>query len=83
MKILYYGHINKSLYFWSDNMEQRISKKINHEGRLRHPKHLGKDAVLLQLISALFTIAVALSNTFVNIYLWKLEKNWPSLQLPC
>lgn len=31
---------------------------------------------LLLFISTLFTISTALSNTFVNVYLWKLEKNY-------
>lgn len=37
---------------------------------------LNKDAKLLLLVSTLFTIAVALSNTFVNVYLWKIVKNY-------
>ncbi|OEF99422.1 hypothetical protein BHF71_01575 [Vulcanibacillus modesticaldus] len=41
-----------------------------------HPKVLGKDTKLLLIISTLFTIAVTLSNTFVNVYLWKLTKDY-------
>ncbi len=43
---------------------------------LEHPRHLNKDAKLLLLISSLFTLANALSSTFVNVYLWKLKKDF-------
>ncbi|MFV9511118.1 MFS transporter [Tepidibacillus sp. LV47] len=43
---------------------------------MNHPKTLDKNARLLLLVSTLYTIAIALSNTFVNVYLWKLEKNY-------
>src|SRR4051812_46183087 len=33
--------------------------------------HLTKDLTLLLLIGGLYSLSVALSNTFVNIYLWK------------
>jgi len=58
-------------------MEQhRLTNRLNHRMTLRDPDSLRKDAKLLLLISALFTIAVALSNTFVNVYLWKLQKDF-------
>ena len=43
---------------------------------LDHPKHLNKDAKLLLMISSLFTLANALSSTFVNVYLWKLKQDF-------
>ena len=33
--------------------------------------HLTKDLTLLLLIGGLYSLSIALSNTFVNIYLWK------------
>lgn len=38
--------------------------------------HLQRDAKILLVIASLFTIGIGLSNTFVNIYLWRLEKNF-------
>ncbi|QQE80347.1 MFS transporter [Alicyclobacillus sp. SO9] len=40
----------------------------------RHP--LWADARWLLLISGIFSLSVALSNTFVNIYLWKVDKSY-------
>ncbi|TCS83505.1 MFS transporter [Tepidibacillus fermentans] len=57
-------------------MEQKIHHKLSHKMKINHPKILNKDARLLLLVSTLYTIAIALSNTFVNVYLWKLEKNY-------
>jgi len=44
--------------------------------KLDHPSKLKKDAKLLLFVSTLYTIAIALSNTFVNVYLWKLQKSY-------
>lgn len=37
--------------------------------------HLDREARLLLTISALHAISLALSNTFVNVYLWKIKQN--------
>lgn len=33
--------------------------------------HITKDLLLLLLIGGLYSLSIALSNTFVNVYLWK------------
>ena len=35
-----------------------------------------KDLHLLLIISGLYSLSIALSNTFVNIYLWKQSGNY-------
>ncbi|WP_416827238.1 MFS transporter [Ectobacillus polymachus] len=42
---------------------------------------VNRDLVLLLAIGGLYTLAIALSNTFVNIYLWKQTKNFINLGL--
>ncbi|MEH7267514.1 MFS transporter, partial [Bacillus toyonensis] len=37
---------------------------------------VNRDLVLLLLIGGLYTLAISLSNTFVNIYLWKQTQNY-------
>ncbi|MDQ0417748.1 YQGE family putative transporter [Croceifilum oryzae] len=39
-------------------------------------KHLDREAWYLLTISALHAISLALSNTFLNVYLWKLKQNF-------
>ncbi|MGI6125580.1 MAG: MFS transporter [Planifilum sp.] len=39
-------------------------------------KQLDREAWLLQLISGLFAASTALSNTFVNVYLWKINSQF-------
>ena len=43
-----------------------------NEDKLR----LNKDAKILLLIASLFTIGIGLSNTFVNVYIWRLKQNF-------
>ncbi|EJT22670.1 hypothetical protein B353_01320 [Bacillus anthracis str. UR-1] len=40
---------------------------------------VNRDLVLLLLIGGLYTLAISLSNTFVNIYLWKQTQNYVNL----
>lgn len=40
---------------------------------------VNRDFLLLLAIGGLYTLAIALSNTFVNIYLWKQTKNFLNL----
>lgn len=40
---------------------------------------LSRQAWWLLLISGLFALSVSLSNTFVNVYLWKVDKNFASI----
>lgn len=42
---------------------------------LKHPQKLDKQAWLLICTGMLFTVATALSDTFVNIYLWKIKQD--------
>lgn len=42
---------------------------------------VNRDLVLLLTIGGLYTLAIALSNTFVNIYLWKQTKDFFSIGL--
>ena len=42
---------------------------------------VNRDLVLLLLIGGLYTLAISLSNTFVNIYLWKQTQNYVNLGL--
>ncbi|OFW75229.1 MAG: hypothetical protein A2201_01860 [Alicyclobacillus sp. RIFOXYA1_FULL_53_8] len=45
------------------------------QSRLRlHPQ-----ALWLLLVNGIFTLSVALSNTFVNIYLWKVDRSYSSI----
>ncbi|WP_143123693.1 MFS transporter [Thermoactinomyces sp. DSM 45892] len=44
--------------------------------QLIHTKRLDKEAWYLLTISALHAISLALSNTFLNVYLWKLKQNF-------
>lgn len=37
---------------------------------------LDREAWLLLLVSGLFATATALSNSFVNVYLWKIKQDW-------
>lgn len=57
-------------------MEQRANRRIAHGANLKHSRSLDKDAWLLLFISFLYTFAVALSNTYVNVYLWKLKESF-------
>lgn len=45
-------------------MNQLLAKVIGH-------KNVNKEIVFLLLIGGLYSLSVALSNTFVNVYLWK------------
>ena len=38
--------------------------------------HLSKDLIILLMIGGLYSLSVALSNTFVNVYLWKHTENF-------
>lgn len=40
---------------------------------------LSRQAWWLLLISAVFTLSIGLSNTFVNIYLWKIDRSYTSI----
>ncbi len=40
---------------------------------------LERDAKILLLIAGLFTIALGLSNTFVNIFIWRIKKDFISI----
>lgn len=42
---------------------------------------VNRDLVLLLVIGGLYTLAISLSNTFVNIYLWKQTQNYVNLGL--
>ncbi|WP_131849097.1 MFS transporter [Baia soyae] len=44
--------------------------------QLIHTKRLDREAWYLLTISALHAISLALSNTFLNVYLWKLKQNF-------
>jgi len=57
-------------------VEQKANRKIESWVDLKHPRALDKDAWLLLLISFLYTLAAALSNTYVNVYLWKLKESF-------
>ncbi len=57
-------------------MENKWDHRLNHSVRLKHPREIGKDGKLLLITSTLFTVAITLSNTFVNVYLWRIEKNY-------
>lgn len=57
-------------------MEQRANRRVTNGANLKHPQALDKDAWLLLLISFLYTLAAALSNTYVNVYLWKLKESF-------
>lgn len=57
-------------------VEQRANRKIAYVANLKHPRALDKDAWLLLFISFLYTLAAALSNTYVNVYLWKLKESF-------
>lgn len=58
-------------------MKHKVNRRLlDHEMTLEHPKKLTKNTALLLIISALYTVSVALSDTFVNVYLWKIEKNY-------
>ncbi|GAA3321836.1 hypothetical protein GCM10020331_039330 [Ectobacillus funiculus] len=37
---------------------------------------INRDLVLLLTIGGLYTLAISLSNTFVNIYIWKQTKDF-------
>ena len=43
--------------------------------------HLQKDTRLLLVINGLFTIAVGLSNTFVNVFIWRIKKDLGAIGL--
>jgi len=47
--------------------------KKNNKLKLQH------DAKILLLIAGLFAIAIGLSNTFVNIYIWRIKKEYVSI----
>ncbi|KEK26206.1 MFS transporter [Bacillus gaemokensis] len=42
---------------------------------------VNRDLVLLLIMGGLYTLAISLSNTFVNIYLWKQTQNYLNLGL--
>ncbi|HEK9101500.1 TPA: MFS transporter [Bacillus pseudomycoides] len=42
---------------------------------------VNRDLVLLLVMGGLYTLAISLSNTFVNIYLWKQTQNYVNLGL--
>ncbi|MDG4655520.1 MFS transporter [Ectobacillus antri] len=42
---------------------------------------VNRDLVLLLIVGGLYTLAISLSNTFVNIYLWKQTKDFVNLGL--
>lgn len=42
---------------------------------------LNKEIKLLLLIGGLYALSVALSNTFVNVYLWKQSEDFVSLSI--
>ena len=42
---------------------------------------VNRDLVLLLIMGGLYTLAISLSNTFVNIYLWKQTQNYVNLGL--
>ncbi|WP_072333650.1 MFS transporter [Thermoactinomyces sp. DSM 45891] len=44
--------------------------------QLIHTKRLDREAWYLLTISALHAVSLALSNTFLNVYLWKLKQNF-------
>lgn len=50
--------------------------KQKHQKKWLGPVHMTKDFVLLLLIGGLYSLSVALSNTFVNVYLWKQTGNF-------
>ncbi|MGD9677451.1 MAG: MFS transporter [Vulcanibacillus sp.] len=41
-----------------------------------HSNSLDRNKVILLTISTLFTVAVTLSNTFINVYLWKITNDY-------
>lgn len=43
--------------------------------------HLKPNAWWLLLISAIFTLSIALSNTFINIFVWKIDHNYVAIGL--
>ena len=47
---------------------------------MKQPVHrMGKQAWWLLAISGVFSLSVGLSNTFVNVYLWKIDKSFASI----
>ncbi len=54
-----------------------MTKKINNN--LKTKLKLERDAKILLLIAGLFTIALGLSNTFVNIFIWRIKKDFISI----
>ncbi|MCS1350202.1 MFS transporter [Mechercharimyces sp. CAU 1602] len=46
---------------------------------LAHTDRLDRPAWMLLMINGLFAVATALSNTFVNVYLWKLERDYATI----
>ncbi len=60
-------------------MEHRFNDKAFYKATFRHPRSLDKNIKILLLISTLFTIAITLSNTFINVYLWKITKDYITL----
>lgn len=42
---------------------------------------VNRDLILLLVMGGLYTLAISLSNTFVNIYLWKQTQNYVNLGL--
>ncbi len=48
---------------------------------IHHSEKLEHNAKLLLTVSLLFSLASALSNTFVNVYLWKIESDYSLIGL--
>lgn len=60
-------------------------QNIHHGHKIKHilfgDTKISKDLKLLLLIGGLFALSVALSNTFVNIYLWKQKGDYITIAL--
>ncbi|WP_028783225.1 MFS transporter [Thalassobacillus devorans] len=54
-------------------------KKILHS--LLGPTEVNKDLLLLLLIGGLYSLGIFLSNTFVNVYLWKQSSEYTAIAL--
>lgn len=63
--------MNKSLWIDRNYTEEKGSFLMSKVKKLIGDVELTKDLTLLLLIGGLYSLSVALSNTFVNIYLWK------------
>lgn len=70
---------------WTRSRQARFQAQHSEEKDPNDPlgegKSLGKQGVLLLVINALFAVAGALSTTFVNIYLWKVENDYLTIGL--